>query len=88
MAEKPRNETVTVTVPEEPVAVPVEPVAEGSHTVKFLSAPSGAPADVVRVDDVELTKGEPVDGLTDDQVARLQALPGLRFQVDDQIKER
>jgi hypothetical protein len=62
-------------------------VAEKPRTVTFLSAPSSSPTDVVRVDDVELTKGEPVDGLTDDQITRLQALPGLRFQID-QSKER
>lgn len=59
-----------------------------SHTVTFLSAPSGSPTDVVRVDDVELTKGQPTEGLTDDQITRLQALPGLRFQVDPTSKER
>jgi hypothetical protein len=63
-------------------------VAEKSHTVTFLSAPTSAPADAVSVDDIELTKGEPAEGLTDDQITRLQALPGLRFQVDPQSKER
>lgn len=63
-------------------------MAEKPRTVTFLSAPTSAAADAVRVDDVELTKGQPTEGLTDDQITRLQALPGLRFQVDPQSKER
>lgn len=52
-----------------------------TSTVTFLSAPDPSTT-AARVDDVELLKGNPVAGVTDDQLERLHALPGLRFHVE------
>lgn len=53
------------------------------HTVTLKSVASDhPPVDAARVDDIELPKGQPIEGLSTEQVNRLRELPGLRFTVD------